>query len=68
MPIIPVYDTGPEAAELIAEHAAMNGVDRVLIGTSRRGALHHIIKGSFQRRLETLLPAGINVQVLDATG
>ena len=26
VPIIPVYDTGPNAAELIAENAAMNGV------------------------------------------
>ena len=62
--IIPTYDTGPDAAELIAEHAAVNGVTRVLIGSSRRGALHHIIKGSFQRNLESLLPPGIPVTVL----
>jgi amino acid transporter len=64
VPIIPVYDTGPDAAELIAEHAAINGVSKVLIGSSRRGALHHLIKGSFQRRLETLLPPEIPVEVL----
>ena len=42
----------------------MNGVRRVLIGSSRRGALHHIIKGSFQRKLEGLLPPDIPVTVL----
>jgi nucleotide-binding universal stress UspA family protein len=64
VPIIPMYDTGTNAAEQLAELAAMNGVDRVLIGSSRRGVLHHIIKGSFQRRLEQLLPPDIHVQVL----
>ncbi len=64
--IIPVYDTGHSAPELIAEMAAINAVDRVLIGSSRRGALHHIIKGSFQRRIEALLPRDIPVQVLSA--
>jgi len=67
VPIIPVYDTGPNAAELIAEHAAMNGVAKLLIGTSRRGALHQLIKGSFQRKLESLLPPEIHVQVLSPT-
>ena len=58
VPIIPMYDTGPDAAELIAEVAAMNGVEKVLIGTSRRGALHQLIKGSFQATLESPLAAG----------
>ena len=64
VPIIPVYDAGPHPAEAIAELAAMNGVEKVLIGSSRRGALHHIIKGSFQRKLEQLLPPEIHVQVI----
>jgi amino acid transporter len=66
VPIIPMYDTGPDAAELIAEHAAMNGVNKVLLGTSRRGAIHKIIKGSFQRKIESFLPPDIPVQVIDA--
>jgi hypothetical protein len=45
----------------------LNGVEKVLIGTSRRGALHHLIKGHFQRRLEALLPAEIQVKVMDTT-
>jgi amino acid transporter len=64
VPVIPMYDTGPNAAELIAETAAINGASRVLIGSSRRGALHKVIKGSFQRHLESLLPPDIHVQVL----
>jgi amino acid transporter/nucleotide-binding universal stress UspA family protein len=66
VPVIPMYDVGTNSPELIAEFAAMNAVDRVLIGSSRRGALHHLLKGSFQRRLESLLPPEIPVQVLTA--
>ena len=65
VPIIPVYDTGHNGPELIAEQAAMNGVSRLLIGSSRRGALHTLIKGSFQKRLEDLLPPEVRVEVLN---
>jgi hypothetical protein len=64
VPVIPMYDTGPNAPELIAEAAAINGVGKVLIGSSRRGAIHTLIKGSFQQKLEDLLPPEIPVQVL----
>jgi amino acid transporter/nucleotide-binding universal stress UspA family protein len=67
VPIIPAYDTGTNAAEQLVELAAMNACDRILIGSSRRGTLHHIIKGSFQRRIESLLPPEIHVQVLSIT-
>ena len=61
---MPIYDTGPDAAELMAENAAMYGCEQVLIGTSRQGALYHLIKGHFQGRLESLLPPEIPVHVL----
>jgi amino acid transporter len=67
VPIVPVYDTGPDAAVVMAENAAIYGCDRILIGTSRKGAVYHLIKGRFQRRLEALLPPDISVQVLDAS-
>ena len=67
VPIIPAYDTGSSPPELIAEIAAINGVGRVLIGSSRRGTLHKMIKGSFQTRLESLLPPEIPVEVIQAT-
>jgi amino acid transporter len=62
--VIPVYDTGPDAAELLAETAAMLGCEKVLIGTSRQGAIYHLFKGTFQRRLESILPPEIPVQVI----
>lgn len=67
VPIIPVYDTGPESTVLIAETAAIYGCEKVLIGTSRRGAVYTMIKGSFQKRLEHLLPPEIPVEVLTMT-
>ncbi len=67
VPIVPTYDVGPDAATLIAEAAAMNAVQEVLIGTSRRGRLHRIIRGSFQRKLESLLPPEITVRVIEVS-
>jgi amino acid transporter len=66
VPIVPVYDTGADAAEVMAENAAIYGCDRILIGSSRKGVVYHLIKGHFQRRLESLLPPEIKVQVLGA--
>ena len=64
VPVVPIYDSGPDAAELIAENAAVYGCDKVIIGTSRRGALYHLIRGYFQQRLEALLPPEIPVDVI----
>ena len=64
VPIVPIYDSGPDAAELLAENAAVWGCDKVVIGTSRRGALYHLIRGHFQQRLEALLPPEIPVEVV----
>ncbi len=62
--VLPVYDTGSDAAMLMAENAAINGCSAVLIGSSRQGTLYRLIKGKFQQRLESLLPAEIPVRVL----
>jgi hypothetical protein len=64
VPVLPIYDTGHDASVLLAENAAIYGCQRVLIGTSRQGALYHLIKGHFQRRLEALLPPDIPVEVI----
>jgi amino acid transporter len=64
VPVLPVYDTGTDAAVALAEAAAIHGADSVLIGTSRQGALYHLIKGHFQQRLETILPPEVKVEVL----
>jgi amino acid transporter len=62
--VLPIYDTGPDATILMAENAAMHGCTKVLIGSSRKGALYQLIKGKFQQRLEALLPETIPVEVL----
>src|SRR5439155_22902408 len=67
VPVIPVYDTGPDAAVLLAENAATFGCERILIGTSRQGARYHLIEGHFQTRLDALLPPDIPVQVIAPT-
>ena len=64
VPVIPVYDTGHDAAELLAENAAIFGCSKVLIGTSRQGHLYHLIKGHFHHRLERLLPPEVPVEVV----
>lgn len=67
VPVIPMYDVGTNAAELIAEFAALNGVERVLMGSSRRGAIHQIVKGSFQQHWKVCFPE-IPVEVLTSEG
>ncbi len=64
VPVIPIYDSGPDAAILMAENAAMLGCSQVLIGTSRHGALYHLVKGRFQERLESVLPPDMPVKVI----
>ncbi len=64
VPVIPVYDMGHDAVELFAENAAMLGCSKVLIGSSRHGALYHLVKGRFQERLEAILPPDISVEVI----
>jgi len=66
VPVIPHYDSGDSPAELLAEAAALMGAEEILLGSSRRGTLHRLIKGSFQRKLEAMLPPEIAVHVLDA--
>jgi amino acid transporter len=65
VPVLPIYDSGSDAAELMAESAAISGCSRVLIGSSRRSHVYQIIKGSFQQKLEALLPEDIKVDVID---
>jgi amino acid transporter len=65
VPIIPAYDTGLNAPEMIAELTALNGAHQLIIGSSRRGALHRLVKGSFQEKLENLLGPGTPVEVMN---
>src|SRR5258708_16675181 len=47
VPILPVYDSGPEAAELMAETAAIYGVGEVVIGTNPPPVPSHPTKPLF---------------------
>lgn len=62
--VLPVYDSSSDAAVAMAESAAMNGCQTILIGTSRQNSLVHLVKGHFQRRLEAMLPEEIKVEVV----
>jgi amino acid transporter len=64
VPVLPIYDSGQDAVELIAEAAAMTNTQRILIGSSRQGAIYNLIKGSFHQRLESLLPPEIPIEVM----
>jgi hypothetical protein len=64
VPVLPIYDSGDNAAELMAEAAAITGCEKVLLGTSRQGSLVEFIKGRFQEQLEALLPPEIKVEVI----
>jgi len=66
VPVLPVYDSGEDAVELMAEAAAMTGSEKILLGTSRRGTVYQLIKGNFQKRLEAILPEDIPVEVIEA--
>jgi len=66
VPVLPIYDSGSDAAVLLAEAAALIGAERVLIGSSRRGTVYQFIKGSFQQQLEALLPEEMKVEVIHA--
>jgi amino acid transporter len=68
VPVLPVYDSGDNAVELMAEAAAMTGSEKILLGTSRRGALYHMIKGNFQQQLEAMLPEEIHVEIIEPPG
>ena len=67
VPVVPIYDSGPDAAELMAENAAVYNCDKILLGSSRRGALYHLLKGRFQQQLESILPPEIPVEVVSPT-
>jgi amino acid transporter len=66
--VLPIYDTGPDAAVLMAENAAIWGCHTLFIGSSRQGAFYTLIKGRFQQKLESLLPPDIKVEVLSPSG
>jgi len=56
---IPSYEVG----YTIAEQAATFGVDRVIIGASKRSVLENVLRGSVVRSLSTLLPEDVQLVI-----
>ncbi len=56
---IPSYEVG----YTIAEQAATFGVDRVIIGATRRSLLENVLRGSVMRSLSALLPEDVQLVI-----
>lgn len=54
---IPIWRVARDAGEAIADAAAKLGVDSILIGTSQRGMLWHMLRGNVLTRLTARVPA-----------
>mgnify|MGYP003542790423 CR=1 FL=1 len=54
---IPIWRVARDAGEAIADAAARLGVDAILIGTSQRGMLWHMLRGNVLARLTSRVPA-----------
>lgn len=53
---IPIWRVASDAGEAIADAAARLGVDAILIGTSQRGMLWHMLRGNVLARLSSRVP------------
>lgn len=54
---IPIWRVARDAGEAIADAAARLGVESILIGTSQRGMLWHMLRGNVLTRLTARVPA-----------
>jgi len=59
VPMVPLYAVHDSPAELILDHAATLGVDAVLMGVSKRGALWKTLRGDVLQEVITYLPQSI---------
>jgi len=56
---IPSYEVG----YTIAEQAATFGVDRVILGATKRNMLEYVLKGNVIRSLSALLPEDVQLVI-----
>ena len=59
VPMLPLYAVHDSAADLIVDHAATLGVDAVIMGVSRRGALWRTLRGDVIQEVVAHLPESI---------
>ena len=61
MNVIPIWRVGHDAGTSIAGAAIDLGVDAVMVGTSQRSALWHLVRGDVLRKLLHALPESIRL-------
>jgi nucleotide-binding universal stress UspA family protein len=59
VPMVPLYGVHDSPAELILDHAATLGVDALLMGVSKRGALWKTLRGDILQEVINYLPQSI---------
>jgi amino acid transporter len=61
---IPIWRIANDAGEAIADAASRLGVDAILIGTSQRGMLWHMLRGNVLSRLAARVPARTRIIIV----
>ncbi len=62
--ITPIYAVSDDAAWTILDNAAIAGVDVLILGHSRRGALTRMLRGNLMQQLATNLPDEIRLVIV----
>jgi amino acid transporter/nucleotide-binding universal stress UspA family protein len=62
--VVTIYAVSDDAAWTILDNAAIAGVDVLILGQSRRGALMRMLRGDLLRRLATQLPEEIRLIIV----
>jgi nucleotide-binding universal stress UspA family protein len=63
VPVIPIYDSGISAADAILDHAVTLGVECLIMGISKRGALWRAFKGDVLQDVMEILPEQITLLI-----
>jgi amino acid transporter/nucleotide-binding universal stress UspA family protein len=61
--LIPIYDSGISAADAILDHAVTLGVECLIMGISKRGALWRAFKGDVLQDVMEILPEQITLLI-----
>jgi amino acid transporter len=61
--VVPIYDSGISAADAILDHAVTLGVDCLIMGISKRGALWRAMKGDVLQDVIEILPEPITLLI-----
>jgi amino acid transporter/nucleotide-binding universal stress UspA family protein len=62
--VVTIYAVSDDAAWTILDNAAIAGVDLLILGHSRRGALTRMLRGDLMHRLATQLPEEIRLMIV----